>query len=84
MNAIATYIPKRDILGRFIPSKTKIAKLVFVSLVASSLYLNYYLLKTFMVVKCADGGYFITKQYCNELAQNAFDSRELARLERIE
>lgn len=67
--------PKKRTRVKF---KTK-ALIVGVSLLLASVIGNYCLLKAFMVFKCTDGGYFISKQYCGELYQNANDSIELDR-----
>lgn len=75
---IVTY--KRDLLGRFIPSKRKIFKLVAGLVVIGSFYGNYALLKAQYNFRCADGGgYFMQDIECAEIAQAKFDARELDR-----
>lgn len=69
-------------LGRFMPSKSKVFKILFVVMALTSFSLNYILAKKIWNVTCADGGgYFITKIECNEISQAKFDSREYYRLQ---
>lgn len=54
---------------------------LFVLLVLTlSLAANYLLVKQFMVFHCSEGGYVMSKEKCNELYVNSFDSKELARI----
>lgn len=80
MNLI-TYRPARDLAGRFIPSRKKVFKTLFVLASLVSFYANYALAKQIWNVKCAEGGYFTTKAKCEELAQAKFDAREYYRLQ---
>ena len=83
MNSITTYIPKRDILGRFIPSKKKAFKALFVLLALTSFYANYLLASKVWNFRCQVNGqvmgYFTTKQACGDMAEAKMDSLELAR-----
>lgn len=66
-----------------IKTATKIKIAIGIILLAS-LAGNYYMLKQFMVLRCSEGGYVMSKEHCNELAQNHFDSQELNRLQRVQ
>jgi hypothetical protein len=78
---VTKFDEKSKIKKRFkIKFATKV-KILALSLLVASIAGNYILLKTFMVFKCTDGGYFISKQYCGEVYQLKIDSQELARQE---
>lgn len=79
--SIVKYVPSRDWAGKFVPSKKKVFKFLFVIVALASFYSNYALAKQIWNLKCAEGGYFTTKVECGELAQAKFDAKEFYRLE---
>jgi len=83
-NSIITFVPRRDLLGRFKASKKTKAKILFVILAFTSFYTNYHLLKANYVITCSEGGHFMSKAKCDELFTNRMDSIELARQQILE
>ena len=81
---LVTYVPARDTLGRFKPSKKKVFKTLFVVAALASFYGNYLLASKIWNFKCSEGGYFTTKEKCGEIAQFKFDSQEMYRLQRVQ
>jgi hypothetical protein len=66
-------------LSAVLPSRKTIGKVIWYQFVAIGWLLTIMLLRQAYVVRCAEGGYFMSKAACGELAQNKFDSQELAR-----
>lgn len=64
--------------------RQKAVKLIKFQLIAVSLLLNLFLAKQLYNIECSEGGYFMSKVRCAEIAQARFDARELARLELAE
>lgn len=90
MNAITTYVPKRDYLGRFKPSKKRVVKIIFSALVIGNLFTSWYLFRGLYNFRCESpinnetiGGLLIKKETCNQLVQAQFDSIELSREKNI-
>jgi len=81
--SIITYTPKRDLLGRFKPSKKKLAKLVFVIMALVSFYTNYALAKQVFNLRCEVNGkvvgWFTKDITCGEIAQARFELIEADR-----
>ena len=85
---IVSFVPKRDILGRFArPSKKTIAKLVGLVVVVGSFWLNYYLLPQVYNFRCEvngkTAGYFVRDSVCEELVSDRLENLELSRQIRI-
>lgn len=66
---LAFVLPSRRIAGKAIFYQLFILGWVLTASLAHSQY----------VITCAEGGHFMSRAKCNELAENRFDSQELAR-----
>lgn len=83
-NNIVTFVPKRDIFGRFKTTKwRKLAyKVIVYQLIALSVVFNAYFVRRIYVFRCsAGGGYFMTGDKCDELSKNQDAAIELGRQE---
>lgn len=80
---LVKYVPKRDLLGRFKPSKKKLVKVAFVFLALVSFYTNYTLAKEIWNLRCEVNGkvvgWFIKDITCGELAETRMELIELDR-----
>lgn len=81
---LVNYVPKRDGLGRFKPSKKSLFKFMFVVVALASFYGNYVLASKIWNFKCSEGGYFTTKAECGTLSEYKQDAQEMYRLQTVQ
>jgi hypothetical protein len=84
---IINYIP-RDTKGRFTNFRKKMLKLIVYQLIVLSVVMNCYQAKQHYNIRCGVdgqtiGGWFPTKEQCNDLASLKQDSQELGRLQAL-
>lgn len=84
---IIKYVPSRDLLGRFKPSKKQLAKTMFVALALISMVTNYYMAKMVFNLRCQVNGqvvgWFTTKSMCHQISTSEFDRMEAERQLRV-
>lgn len=79
-----TIYTKRPWYRRII-SRQKAKRILFYQLIVLSLLMNLWFCRSFYVVRCQAGGWFMSKEQCGDIAQSKQDSQfyasEFARLE---
>ncbi len=88
MNSITTFVPQRNLAGQFASFKSsvkktfKVVKIVYLVATLLGTIWGIYATRQHYNVRCSVNGqivaWFNTKQVCGQLAENAFDSTQLA------
>jgi hypothetical protein len=76
-NSIINYVPRtKD--GKYSTLRRKMVKILIYQLIVLSVIMNVWQARQIWDFHCSVGGYFVRKDQCNQMAQNKFDSQQLA------